>query len=662
MTKTEYISLHLPHDFITQERFPMATQRIRLAPRWMIFLLDLICCVFAMAAAFILRFNFNLVEVSHYPYQKILAITLAVNACLLVAFKTYAGIIRYTSVEDTGRILSVNSIVCLIFLLIENIYPKAINAPTAALFPASVLLIYFLGINFSLILYRLLIKRAYNFLYSGRKKSVKAVIYSAGFEGILAKKMISDNQRSDIKILAFIEDNVRLIGKIIETTSVVRANKANLERLGREGVELLIIADPFIRKQRLNDLVDICLELNIRVQQVPSSEKWINNTLQPDQLKNVNIEQLLERDVIKIKNEQLGKEIRGKKILVTGGAGSIGSEIVRQLIQYNPAIIIACDVAETPLHELSISLDPDAKVKTFIGDICDKVRMEQIFEIYAPDIVYHAAAYKHVPLMEEHPSAAILNNVLGTKILAELSVSYNVEKFVMVSTDKAVNPTNVMGASKRVCEIFIQSLYKNISFNSKLRDSKHNKNTKFITTRFGNVLGSNGSVIPLFKRQLEEGGPIKVTHPEITRYFMTIPEACQLVLEAGAMGKGGEIFVFDMGKPVKIVDLARKMIRLAGKEPDRDIAIEFSGLRPGEKLYEELLNNAENTMPTYHEKIMIATVREYDFAVVHNDINDLIDLAEKHFLMETVMKIKEIVPEYISNNSIYQKLDIQPGK
>jgi len=643
----------------------MATQRIRLAPRWIIFLIDLGCCVLAMSAAFLLRLNFNLNEINHYPLPKILAITLAVNACLLIAFKTYAGIVRYTSVEDTGRILSVNTLVCLIFLLIENIYPKSVDTASAALFPASVLLIYFLSINFLLIIYRLFVKRAFHYLFSVRKKSIKAVIYSAGFEGILAKKMITDNQRSDIKIISFIEDNERLIGKIIETTSVVRANRINLERLSREGVELLIIADPYIKKQRLNDLVDICLELNIRIQQVPSSEKWINNTLEPDQLKNVNIEQLLERDIIKIKNEQIGKEIRGKKVLVTGAAGSIGSEIVSQLLQYNPAIIIACDVAETPLHELSISLEADAKVKTFIGDICDRIRMEQIFEIYAPDIVYHAAAYKHVPLMEEHPSAAILNNVLGTKILAELSVAYGVEKFVMVSTDKAVNPTNVMGASKRVCEIFIQSLYKNISFaQSKSGSSKAQlpRVTKFITTRFGNVLGSNGSVIPLFKKQLEEGGPLKVTHPEITRYFMTIPEACQLVLEAGAMGKGGEIFVFDMGRPVKIVDLAKKMIRLAGKEPDRDISIEFTGLRPGEKLYEELLNNAENTMPTYHEKILIANVREYDFATIQNDINNLIDLAHKHFLMETVIKIKEIVPEFISNNSIYQKLDLPPEK
>ncbi len=640
----------------------MATQRIRLAPRWIIFLLDLFCCVLAMSLAFLLRMNFDLEALNNFPVVKILSITIAVNACLLVAFKTYAGIVRYTSVEDTGRILSVNTIVCLILLLIENIYPKTVTNPSAALFPASVLFIYYLCINFLLIVYRLAIKRIFHYLFSVRRKSIKAVLYSAGYEGLLAKKMISDNQRSEIKIMAFLEDNEKLIGKIIETTSVVRANKANLERLKREGVELLIIADPYIRKQRLNDLVDICLELNLRIQQVPSSEKWINNTLEPDQLKDVNIEQLLERDVIKIKNEQVGKEIRGKKILVTGAAGSIGSEIVRQILHYNPAIIIACDMAETPLHELRLSLPEDAKVKTFIGDICDRVRMEQIFEIYAPDVVYHAAAYKHVPLMEEHPSAAVVNNVLGTKILAELSVGYGVEKFVMVSTDKAVNPTNVMGASKRISEIFIQSYYKYISRSGKASLSNNGnlpaKVTKFITTRFGNVLGSNGSVIPRFKKQLEEGGPITVTHPEITRYFMTIPEACQLVLEAGAMGKGGEIFVFDMGEPVKIVDLAKKMIRLAGKEPDRDIHITYSGLRPGEKLYEELLNNAENTMPTYHEKIMIATVREYDFASVYTEVDELINLAQKHFLMETVGKMKEIVPEFISNNSVYQKLDI----
>jgi FlaA1/EpsC-like NDP-sugar epimerase len=640
----------------------MATQRIRLAPRWAIFLLDLLCCIIAMSLAFIVGSNFNFIALSNFPLLKIFLITLSINACILVAFKTYAGVVRYTTVEDAGKILSVNIITCTIFLLIENFYPaKAMGSTGSALFPLSVLFIYFLSNNFLLITYRLIIKRLFAVLFSARKKNTKAILYNASYEGLLAKKMISDNQRSEIKILSFLEDNDRIIGKNIEGTTVVRANRSNLERLQREGAELLIIADPFIRKQRLNELVDICLELNIRVQQVPSSEKWINNTLAPDQLKDVNIEQLLERDVIKIKNEKVGKELKGKKILVTGAAGSIGSEIVRQILTYHPTIVIACDVAETPLHELRISLPEDAKIKTFIGDICDKVRMEQIFEIYAPDMVYHAAAYKHVPLMEEHPSAAIVNNVLGTKILAELSVMYHVEKFVMVSTDKAVNPTNVMGASKRISEIFTQSLYKNIA--SRANKNKIHGNditlTKFITTRFGNVLGSNGSVIPRFKKQLEEGGPITVTHPDITRYFMTIPEACQLVLEAGSMGNGGEIFVFDMGSPVKIVDLAKKMIRLAGKEPNRDIHITYSGLRPGEKLYEELLNNAENTIPTYHEKILIASVREYDFTWVYSQVDDLIDLAQKHFLMETVSKMKEIVPEFISNNSIYQKLDKQ---
>lgn len=640
----------------------MATQRIRLAPRWVIFLLDLGCCFVAMLLAYFLRWNFSIDAIAAYPIFKILSVTLVVNACILYAFRTYAGVIRYTSVEDTGRILSVNLIVCAILVLIENVGFQLIKGQH--IFPLSVIFIYFLCVNFLLILYRLAIRRIFGYLFSVRRKSIKAILYNAGYEGLLAKKMISDNHRSEIRITAFMEDNEKLIGKIIESTPVVRANKANLERLKKDGAELLIIADPFIRKQRLNDLVDLCFDLNMRIQQVPSSEKWINNTLEPEQLKNVNIEQLLERDVIDIQNDQISKEVNGRKILVTGAAGSIGSEIVRQLLQYNPTIVIACDVAETPLHELRLSLPENAKIKTFIGNIYDRVRMEQIFEIYAPDIIYHAAAYKHVPLMEEHPSAAIVNNVLGTKTLAELSVQYGADKFVMVSTDKAVNPTNVMGASKRICEIFTQSYYNfitnpnNVGRHSIARNlTGNNRVTRFITTRFGNVLGSNGSVIPRFKQQLEAGGPITVTHPEITRYFMTIPEACQLVLEAGGMGKGGEIFVFDMGSPVKIVDLARKMIRLSGKIPDQDIHITFSGLRPGEKLYEELLNNSENTMPTYHDKIMIASVREYDFIEIYAQIDELINMAQSHVVMETVSKMKTIVPEFISNNSIYQKLD-----
>jgi FlaA1/EpsC-like NDP-sugar epimerase len=336
--------------------------------------------------------------------------------------------------------------------------------------------------------------------------------------------------------------------------------------------------------------------------------------------------------------------------------------MVRQLIKFKPALIILCDKAETPMHELCLEIQekfPNAPIKPYIGDICDRIRMDHLFEVYNPDIVFHAAAYKHVPLMEDNPSVAILNNVLGTRVLAELSVSYGVEKFVMISTDKAVNPTNVMGASKRISEIFIQSLFKHLYPSEEALVKSKQKPTMFITTRFGNVLGSNGSVIPRFKQQIEKGGPVTVTHPEITRYFMTIPEACQLVIEAGVMGMGGEIFVFDMGQPVRVTDLAEKMIRLSGKQPGTDIDIIFTGLRPGEKLFEELLSNKENTLPTYHEKIMIAKVMEYDFVVVNQKINKLIESAGKHYTYETVALMKDLVPEFISQNSAFESLDVK---
>ncbi len=635
----------------------MVNKNVRFAPRWTIFALDLLCCVFAVTLAFLLRFNFDFKEAPEFPFAKIISIVILVNTILLMAFKVYAGIVRYTTFEDAGRLLIINSIAAVIFVLVENIYPEFIGKTT--IFPYSVIFIYFLSINFLQIIYRLAVKRIFHYLFSVRHKNSKAVIFGAGQEGMLAKKMISDSRKSDVKVVGFFDDHEKLIGKLLENVPVYRFNKGNLSKLKNEGVELLIIAEPYLRKSRLNEIVDMCLETDMRVQQVPSSEKWINNTLDTKQLKDINIEQLLEREVIKINNEEVGKEIRGKKILVTGAAGSIGSEIVRQILNYNPAIVIACDAAETPLHELDISMPESVPVKTFIGDICDKVRMEQIFEIYAPDVIYHAAAYKHVPLMEDHPSEAVLNNVLGTKILAELAMSYSAEKFVMISTDKAVNPTNVMGASKRIAEIFAQAFY-NYHTNAKSKSISGispMRVTKFITTRFGNVLGSNGSVIPRFKQQLEDGGPLTVTHPDITRYFMTIPEACRLVLEAGAMGHGGEIFVFDMGDPVKIADLARKMIRLSGREPEKDIKIVYSGLRPGEKLYEELLNNSENTLPTYHKKILIAKVIEYDFTFIYSQIEQLIKLAKNHFNTETVVKMKEIVPEFISNNSVYEKLD-----
>lgn len=634
-------------------------KKFRFAPRWTIFLLDLCCVALAISVSLLLLNNFNIPFIlEKYPLFNIFLVSLLLNAVLLYGFKAYKGIVRYTTFEDTGRILLINFLVCVLLNVLEYVYSRTIHQQGTLILPFNNLVIYFFAVSFFQILYRLGVKRVFSYLFVNKRKKDKAVIFNARNEGRLVGKMISDNPMSSLKIIAYLEDNPKVIGKKIENIPVVRMSYNNLERLKKENVNLVIIADPYIRKSVLNEIVDLCLDLDIRVQQVPSTEKWINNQLDVGQLKDIKIEQLLEREEINLNNERVATDIKGKKVVITGAAGSIGSEIVRQVLALNPTIVIAIDNAETPLHNLKLSIEDSrnlSKIIYFVGDICDRIRMEQVFEIYQPDIVFHAAAYKHVPLMEESPSIAVRNNVLGTKNLAELSVEYGVDKFVMVSTDKAVNPTNVMGASKRIAEIFTQSYFTNLK--KKYEKKEINNLTKFITTRFGNVLGSNGSVIPRFTQQLREGGPITVTDPEITRYFMTIPEACRLVMEAGSMGNGGEIFVFDMGEPVKIVDLARKMIRLDGKLPDKDIQIVFTGLRPGEKLYEELLNNSENTLPTHHQKILIARVREYDFADVYDQIEKLLVRANHHTNMNTVAMMKEIVPEFISQNSIYQSLD-----
>lgn len=634
-------------------------KKFKFAPRWTIFLLDLGSVVAAICLTLLLLNNFNLANISEqYVLSNIFVVSLLINAILLFAFKAYKGIVRYTTLEDTGRILLLNFLVCAVLLILEVAYNRTTESSRYLILPRRDLGVYFFVVSFFQIAYRLTVKRIFAYLIVNKRKKDKAVIFNTRNEGRLAAKMISENPMSPLRIVAFLDDNSKIIGKKIENIPIVRLNYNNLARLKKENVNLLIIADPYIRKSLLNEIVDLCLDLDIRVQQVPATEKWINNQLDVGQLKDIKIEQLLEREEINLDSENVARDIRGKKIMITGAAGSIGSEIVRQVMRLEPMIIIAVDNAETPLHELRLSIE-DSGVKTkivyFIGDICDPVRMEQVFEIYQPDIVYHAAAYKHVPLMEESPSIAVKNNVLGTKNLAELAVEYHVDKFVMVSTDKAVNPTNVMGASKRIAEIFTQSYFLHLKQRYENGSIKHL--TRFITTRFGNVLGSNGSVIPRFKQQIAEGGPVTVTDPEITRYFMTIPEACRLVMEAGSMGQGGEIYVFDMGEPVKIVDLARKMIKLDGKVPDRDIKIVFTGLRPGEKLYEELLNNSENTLPTHHHKILIAKVRTYDFGEVYEQIEELINRANNHTNLTTVAKIKELVPEFISKNSIYESLD-----
>lgn len=630
-------------------------------PRWLIFVLDLVCVQLSLFFSFILRFNFDLEQVANYELSLILGVSLVVNAFLFYLLKSYAGIIRYTNIEDTFRLLIVNSIAAVFYFAINFIINYS-QPSGLLLFPASVIVINYFIVNFVIISYRLLVRYTFTFynLTQAEDKKILAAVYDTSEYGLLTKKVFNDFPNNDIHIVAFLDDMDSKSGKLMEGLPIYNTTEASIKRLKEENVELLIIANKAISKDKLNYLVDTCLVYGIKVQQVPPIQKWMNGKLETDQLKDINIEDLLEREVIKIDNEKIHHELKGMKILVTGATGSIGSELVRQLINFHPSIIILCDKAETQMHELCLEIrdkHPHANIKAYLGDICDAVRMEQLFEVYSPDVVFHAAAYKHVPLMEENPSIAVINNVMGTKLLAELSVANGVEKFVMISTDKAVNPTNVMGASKRIAEIFIQSYYRELADRYETMALSNHIPTRFVTTRFGNVLGSNGSVMPRFKQQLENGGPITVTHPEITRYFMTIPEACQLVIEAGVMGRGGEIFVFDMGEPVRIVDLARKMIRLAGKEPDRDIEIVFTGLRPGEKLYEELLNNAENTMATYHDKIMIARVREYDFQLVRGKIDRLIVSAKNHRALETVGQMKELVPEFISHNSTYQKLD-----
>lgn len=481
------------------------------------------------------------------------------------------------------------------------------------------------------------------------------IIYGAGQAGFATKRVLEHDATSNVTIVAFLDDDMRKVGKVVDGVKIHHTLDLQSLAVGQK-IDELILAVFTLPPAKKNELVDYCLDHDIKVLNVPPLDKWINGQFSARQLQTIKIENLLERDPILINNEEIAKQVKGKRVLVTGAAGSIGSEIVRQLLKYTPHSIILLDQAETPLHQLELELQEiqtPVRCIPYLGDVTNERRMRDLFAQYEPHIVYHAAAYKHVPMMELCPSEAILTNVLGTKIMADLSQKFHVQRFVMVSTDKAVNPTNVMGASKRLAETYVQSLYHGIA-----SQADKDQHTKFITTRFGNVLGSNGSVIIRFKEQIEKGGPVTVTHPNITRFFMTIPEACQLVLEAGSMGSGGEIFVFDMGKPVPIVDLAKKMIRLYGYVPGIDVEIKYTGLRPGEKLYEELLTDAENTLPTYHEKIMIAKVREPRIDAIQEEFGALIELArQKEGTMELVAKMKHLVPEYVSNNSVFEQLD-----
>ncbi|WP_423147451.1 polysaccharide biosynthesis protein [Rubrolithibacter danxiaensis] len=638
--------------------------KINIVPRWIIFCLDLIICLLSLAFAYFVRYNFDINKIDLIELNRNFLIFTFINFAVFYNIKTYAGIIRYTSAQDSFRILfSIllsNSLFFItnLFLISFKQHPVISNA---------VLVINGLTSFLLLITYRVLVKYFFIYIKNLKIDKRRVIIYGAGETGIALKRTLDHDPKVNMSVVAFLDDDDRKSKKGIDGVRIFHASDFKTHLTQYEINDLLIAAN--ISPQKKNEIVDFCLENNIKVLTLPSVPNWINGHINTSQIQNIKIEDLLERDTIEIHNEIISDQLKGKRVLVTGAAGSIGSEIVRQVAKFSPQLIILNDQSETPLHELQLELQDkklDDVFHSFIGDVRDQCRMEALFRIYKPHYVYHAAAYKHVPMMEHNPSEAVRTNVMGTRILADLAVKYQVRKFVMISTDKAVNPTNVMGASKRIAEIYVQSL-----FNSRQKSEPTSEETnphlnghssvgtKFITTRFGNVLGSNGSVIPRFKEQIQKGGPITVTHPEITRYFMTIPEACRLVLEAGSMGNGGEIFIFDMGKSVKIVELAKKMIRLSGLIPNQDIAIEFSGLRPGEKLYEELLNDLENTVPTHHEKIMIAKTREYSFEEIRKNIEGLIRLSCEYKDRNVVVKMKEIVPEFKSNNSIYEELDMQ---
>jgi len=518
--------------------------------------------------------------------------------------------------------------------------------------PYSVVFVSFLASFLFLFNYRLLVKYFFSYYKTKMIKTSNILIFGTGQTGIVTKHIFDSNR--SVKVIGFLENDEHRVGKVINGARIFSANIERLEEtLNDYSIDEVIMTVKTLSVERKNEIVDACLRHQVRVRMVPPADKWVKGELSLNQIKEIKIEDLLGREAIKLNSINVQREIRGKRVCITGAAGSIGSELVRQVALYEPEQIILIDQAESPLYQLEQDLKAigvGTALYPYLADITNKIRLSTIFKEHNPHIIFHAAAYKHVPVMESNPSEAVACNILGTKTLADLAVSMGVEKFVMISTDKAVNPTNVMGCSKRIAEIYVQSLNAHL-------DSIKNNHTVFITTRFGNVLGSNGSVIPVFKRQIEAGGPITVTHPDIMRYFMTIPEACQLVLEAGAMGKGGEIFIFDMGKSIKIVDLARKMILLSGLQPGKDIDIVFTGLREGEKLYEELLNNKENTMETHHKKIMIAKIQERQYKEVDNYIDLFNDLINDRNELKMVALMKELVPEFKSNYSRYEVLD-----
>ncbi len=619
----------------------------KVLPSWTILLIDSLIVVVSVVIAYALRYSLGLLPSMALKMFYTSLLALAVSIVCFRVFHTYSNVLRLSSFIDVMHIfvaLTISYAVSIVIALTVNL------TTSFQIAEVSVLMIAYVVTFLLMATMRMAIKMIYDLFNEQPKQAVNTFVYGTKLGGINIAKSIRMYTARQFHLKGFIADDRAMKGKVMMGVNVYLNDDNLIDAIRENQVEAVIVSQVKAEKLRSTDIADRLLKENVSIFMVPEiSDDW-QGTNKPATIKPVEIEDLLGRDPIKINLQKISSHLEGRRVLITGAAGSIGSEIMRQVALFNPYQLILIDQAETPLHDIRLELKnrwSEMDAPTIVADISNEQRMESIFRQYRPEYVFHAAAYKHVPMMEDNVSEAIQNNVKGTKVLADLSVKYGVQRFVMVSTDKAVNPSNVMGCSKRICEIYVQALAKKIQKDGSAP-------TQFITTRFGNVLGSNGSVIPLFRRQIEAGGPVTVTHPEIIRYFMTIPEACQLVLEAGSMGQGGEIYIFDMGKPVKILDLAKKMIRLSGRE---DVKIEFTGLRHGEKLYEELLATKENTKPTSHDKIMIANVREYDFDDIREDIDSLIESSYFFEPMRTVAKMKDLVPEFRSLNSPYSVLD-----
>ncbi len=617
--------------------------------RFTILMLDLLIVVFSSTLTFFIRFDLEQLnpEVTAFFMNRTFVLVV-VNLVFFIIFKTFNGVLRFSAFTDLLRI--VYALTCgyiLSFIILKFFFFASINT-----IPISNGLYFsnYVANVFIMIFSRIVVKEAYETIIKQRKKAENVFVYGTKEAGMGIAKSLNSNPDLNYLPYGFISDEEAMIGKVLIGLRVYKNDDFLFRIMADKNISKIIVSPQKMLEIQNSRQLDRFIEHNVTLLTTPPIDEWNKGDKVKVQLKEIQIEDLLPRDPITINMKEIASNIEGKRVMVTGAAGSIGSEIVRQVAAFNPYCIILIDQAETPLHSMRLEMKNnwrEVNTKTIIADIVNETRMERIFQEFRPQYIFHAAAYKHVPMMEEDVSESIQTNVRGTKTIADLAVKYKAEKFVMISTDKAVNPTNIMGCSKRICEIYVQAY-------AKYLQNTNQNFTQFITTRFGNVLGSNGSVIPLFREQIRKGGPVTVTHPEIIRYFMTIPEACQLVLEAGAMGKGGEIYIFNMGEPVKIYDLAKKMIKLSGVP---NVKIEFTGLRHGEKLYEELLNIEECTKPTYHEKIMIADVRVYEYEEVKQQILNLINVSYNYEEMETVRMMKEIVPEFKSKNSPFEAID-----